>query len=103
MIIGFHAAFLGAACLIAAMGMLIAPSENEIAADRRTYEVEREKSLWHGFWFGLGHVLSYRSRGLGLLISHWPERPEGRKFTYAGTAFIAVAVLIGFHFGIFDS
>jgi hypothetical protein len=103
MIIGFHAVFLGSACFIAGFGSLVAPGESEVAADRRAYEIERAKSWWSGFVFALAQASSARSRGLSLAARHWPERPEGRKFMYAAAAFIAIAVVIGYHFGIFSS
>ena len=102
-IIGIHAVLLGFACFIAGFGSLAAPSQSEIDASRRAYEVEREKSWWHGFTFALGQAASARNRGLSLSVSHWPDRPEARKFMYAASGFIAVAALIGYHFGIFAS
>jgi hypothetical protein len=100
MIIGFHALLIGFALLVAGFGSLVAPSEAEEQASRRAYEIEREKSWWHGFVFSLGQAASARNRGLALAASHWPERPESRKFMYSGAASLAIAAVIGYHFGV---
>lgn len=103
MIVGLHAVLLGFACFVAGLGLLAAPRESEIQAERRAYEIEHDKSWWHGFVFAVGQAASVRRRSLASAVSHWPDRPEARKFMYAAAALIVIAALIGHHFGVFSS
>jgi hypothetical protein len=102
-ILGIHAMLIGFALLLAGFVSLVAPNESEVAASRRAYETEREKSWWRGQLFALGQVASARSRGLSLAVSHWSERPQCRKLIYFGTACLAVAAVVGYYLGVFDS
>jgi hypothetical protein len=48
-------------------------------------------------------LLRHATEAYRLRRSHWPERLDARKFIYAAVAFLAVAALIGYHFGVFAS
>ncbi len=100
LIIGIQATVLGCTLLFAGF---VTPSEAEIEATRRSCDAERQKGRWHGFFNSLSQVGSYRFRGLSFAISHWPERPQSRKFVYLGVAFLAVAAAVGFALGVFSS
>ena len=103
LIIGMQATVLGCALLVAGFVTLVAPSDEEIEATRQLCEAEHQKGRWHGFFYSLGKVGSYRFRGLSLAVSHWPQRPQSRKFVYFGLAFLAVAAAVGFSLGVFAS
>src|SRR5882724_9188233 len=103
LIIGIQATVLGCALLFAGFVTLVAPSEAEIEATRRSCEVGRQKGRWHGFFYSLSEVGSYRFRGISLAISHWPQRPHSRKFVYFGLAFLVVAAAVGYSLGVLDS
>jgi hypothetical protein len=103
LIVGIQATVLGCTLLFAGFVTLVAPSETEIEATRRACEAERQKGRWRGFFYSLSEVGSYRFRGLSLAISHWPERPQSRKFVYFGLAFLAVAAAVGYALGVFAS
>jgi hypothetical protein len=102
-IIGIQATVLGCAFLFAGFVTLVAPSEAEIEASRGACEAARQKGRWHGFFYSLTEVGSYRFRGVSLFIAHWPQRPQSRKFIYFGLAFLAVAAAVGYGLGVFAS
>jgi|SRR6476620_11256955 len=103
LIFGIQATVLGGTLLFAGFVTLVAPSETEIEATRRACDAERQKGRWHGFFYSLSEVGSYRFRGLSPAISHWPERPQSRKLVYFGLAFLAVAAAVGYGLGVFAS
>lgn len=103
LIIGILATVLGCTFLFGGFMTLIAPSEAEIEASRAACEAARQKGPWRGFFYSFSEVGSYRFRAPSLLIAHWPERPQSRKFIYVGLAFLAVAAVIGYSMGAFAS
>ena len=103
LIVGIHAVVLGFACIFGGFLVIGAPSDAEINAMRADYESRQAKGWLHGQFFNLAQVLSFRPRALSTFLTHWPERPEGRRLIYVGGLFLAIAAAIGYHFGVFSS
>ncbi len=97
-----HAFIVGMALLIAGMGALTSPSDADIEAMRKEFEEARKKGRLNYLVFSAGYAASARARGMSMMITHWPERPTGRKLIYGGAAFVAAAAAIGFCFGLFN-
>jgi hypothetical protein len=103
LIIGIQASVLGCAFLFAGFVTLVAPSEAEIEASRGACEAARQKGRWHSFIYSLSEIGSYRFRSISLLLAHWPQRPQSRKFVYFGIVCLAVAAAVGYGLGAFAS
>jgi hypothetical protein len=103
MIIAIHAALVGFALVFAGFASLVAPTDQEVETDRKLFETERAKGIWRYTIFCIGQAGAAKSKGLNLAISHWPERSNCRHLIYAGAACLAMAALIGYHLGTFDS
>jgi len=93
-ILGIHAGLFALTFLIAGFGALASPSNEEMEALRREFEAEQGKGTWQYTLFCLGQMRSARGRTLSLAISHWPQRPEGRRLIYLGTGCLALALAI---------
>jgi hypothetical protein len=102
LILAMHAFIAGMALLIAGLAVLGSPSDADTEALRKEIEEERKKGWLNYFFFSTGYAASTQLQGWSMVIAHWPERPKGRKLIYVGAAFVAVAAVIGFSFGLFD-
>ena len=100
--VGVHALLIGFAFITAGFMSLAVPSEPEIEANRQKDEQERKKGFWSYLSFCLGQYGSAESRGFSSTVSHWSERPEGRRMIYAGIGCLLIAIAIGYYFGVFD-
>ena len=93
----------GFALLVAGFMSLAAPSDADVEANRQRGVAERRKGLWRYVAFCISQMATARSQGMSLVISHWPERPGSRRMIYIGAVCLAVAAVIGYHLGVFDS
>jgi len=99
-IIGIHAALAGSALVFAAFMSLAVPTNQEQEAIRKDFEARCPKGFWRRTFFCMFGGYS-RGRGMQNVFEHWPRQARVRKMAYWGVACLAVAVIIGMHFGIF--
>ena len=93
-VIAIHAMLIGAAFLLAGVGVIASPTDSEADALRRGFDAARKRSWWHAQGFILRHYPN-RLTALGFLIERWPKRPLGRKLVYIGLVSLFAAVAVG--------
>lgn len=91
-IVGVHALLLGFVLLLAGWGALLTPEADEEAQAKKDYENARRKG-WLEAWLWDNRyrrdLTSFRR-----LSAHWSQRPDARKYVYAGAALLAIGVVI---------
>jgi hypothetical protein len=100
-IIGIHAALIGFALFFAGFIVIVAPTELEMEALRRGYQMQRRRSWLRGQLFSLRRMPFGRYAAFSRLIERWPKNSQGRKLIYYGVGCLLIAAGVGFHFGLF--
>ena len=100
-IIGIQAGLTGFGLVFGAMMALVSPTNEEQAAMRKQFEANCPKGFWRRMLFCMSGNYDARGRAAQNIFVHWPNQPRTRKMAYWGVACLAVAVVIGIHFGIF--
>ena len=96
-IVAIHALLFGFGLLIAGwMTLLMAEAEEE-AEFNKGYREARQK----GWLEGMRYYSRFRSNFTSSrrLSENWAQRPDARKYIYAGAAFLAVAAVLGMPLG----
>ena len=101
-VIAINLATFGFAFAFAGFLGLARPNEAEANAQRQAYERERARGFWYGELHSWREQSRLRARLLGILASHWPERPDSRWLISLGVTFLVTAVIIGIFLGSFS-
>ncbi len=96
-ILAIHALLLGFGFSFAGWLTLIAASENEEAQIKNSYERARPRG-WLGTWLWYGQFRR-NFTSVARMTTNWADRPDARKYIYAGLALLALAALLGFPLG----
>lgn len=97
LIVAIHALLLGFGFLFAGWMTLLGVEADEEARIKKDYEKARQKGrLAAWLWYD-----RYRRSFAGVqrISAHWTERPDARKYIYAGVAFLTVAAVLGIPLG----
>jgi hypothetical protein len=100
-ILGINAVLLGSGFLFAGYMVVTAPSDAERTAVQASLRAEQARSWWRAQLFALRYASYCRSAVIARFVSQWSDRPHGRTLVYAGVVCLVVAVVIGYHFGVF--
>jgi hypothetical protein len=101
MVLGINFGVLGVGLLLGGIFSLVAPSQEEIDANRRALEKMRAKGWLRAQLFAFRQISTARGRAFETMATHWPERPQSRKLIYSGAACLAVGVIVGYFLGAF--
>ena len=102
-VVGVNAAMLGVAFSFGGFAIIIAPSTSESEEWRQAIEAARAKSWFHAQAEAFRQARRAKVGWLSVFVAHWPERPQGRRLIYVGAICLAIAAVIGYRFGAFDS
>jgi hypothetical protein len=102
-VVGVNAAMLGVAFTFGGFSTIVAPSTAESEKSRQAIEAARARSWFHAQAEAFRQATWAKESLLSIFIAHWPERPDGRRLMYVGAFCLAIAAVIGYHFGAFDS
>jgi hypothetical protein len=102
-VVGVNAAMLGVAFTFGGFATIVAPSTAESEESRQAIEAARARSWFHAQAEAFRQAVRAKVSWLSVFIAHWPQRPQGRRLMYVGAICLAIAAVIGYHFGAFDS
>ena len=102
-VVGINAAALGATFTFGGFATIVAPSAAESEESLQAIEAARARSWFHAQAEAFRQAARAKVGWLSIFIAHWPERPQGRRLMYIGAFCLAIAAVIGYHFGAFDS
>ena len=102
-VVAVNAAMFGVAFTFSGFATIVAPSGAESEESRHAIEAARARSWFHAQAEAFRQAARAKVSWLSVFIAHWPERPQGRRLIYVGAISLAVAAVIGYHFGAFDS
>jgi hypothetical protein len=100
LILAIHALLFGFGFLIAGWMTLLLAEADEQAEFNKGYQDARRK----GWVEGLRYFSRFRSNfsSTRRLSTNWKQRPDARKFIYAGAAFLAAAAMLGIPLGAYN-
>jgi len=102
-VVGINAAMLGLAFTFGGFATIVAPSTAESEELRQAIEAARARSWFHGQAEAFRQAARTKVSWLSVFVAHWPERPQGRRLVYVGSFCLAIAAVICYHLGVFDS
>ena len=102
-VLAINAAMLGVAFTFGGFATIVAASTAESEEMRQAIEVARARSWFHAQAEAFRQAARAKVSWLSVFIAHWPERPQGRRLIYVGAFCLAIAVAIGYHFGVFEA
>ena len=102
-VVGVNAAMLGVAFTFGGFATIVAPGTAESEESRQAIEAARARSWFHAQAEAFRQAARAKVSWISVLIAHWPERPQGRRLMYVGAICLAIAAVIGYRFGAFDS
>ena len=102
-VVGVNAAMLGVAFTFGGFATIVAPGTAESEESRQAIEAARARSWFHVQAEAFRQAARAKVSWISVFIAHWPERPQGRRLMYVGAICLAIAAVIGYRFGAFDS
>ena len=102
-VVGVNAAMLGVALTFGGFATIVAPGTAESEEARQAIEAARARSWFHVQAEAFRQAARAKVSWISVFIAHWPERPLGRRLMYVGAICLAIAAVIGYRFGAFDS
>ena len=102
-VVGVNAAMLGVAFTFGGFATIVAPGTAESDESRQAIEAARARSWFHAQAEAFRQAARAKVSWISVFIAHWPERPQGRRLMYVGAICLAIAAVIGYRFGAFDS
>lgn len=102
-VVGVNAAMLGVAFTFGGFATIVAPGTAESEESRQAIEAARARSWFHAQAEAFRQAARAKVSWISVFIAHWPERPQGRRLMYVGAICLAIAAVIGYRFGAFDS